>query len=72
MFDQIKQAMQMFSNPQSFFQSIAQNNPQVEKMMGMTRGKDENGIWEVARNMAREQGLNFDQLVQGVKRQYGL
>ena len=72
MFDQIKQAMQMFSNPQSFFQSMAQNNPQISQMLNMTRGKDEKGIWEVAQNLAREQGVDFNQVVQQVRGQYGI
>ena len=49
------------SNPQQFLQQQAQNNPMVARALQMTQGRDP---MEVARNLAKEQGINLDQFRQ--------
>jgi hypothetical protein len=48
-------------NPMAFLQQQAQNNPAIAKALEMTQGKGEQGIWDVARNLAKEQGVDLNQ-----------
>ena len=48
-------------NPQAFLQQQAQSNPMIAKALQMTQGRDP---MQVAQNLAREQGIDLNQLRQ--------
>ena len=48
-------------NPQAFLQQQAQSNPMIAKALQMTQGRDP---MQVAQNLAREQGIDLNQLKQ--------
>ena len=50
------------SNPMQFLQSQAQSNPMIARVLQMTNGKNEQEIMQIANNMAREQGVDLNQL----------
>lgn len=49
-------------------QQMAKSNPQVQQVLGMTQGKSENQLEQMARNMAAERGLK----VEDIAKQLGL
>lgn len=63
------QMAQMGNNPMGIFQSMAKSNPQMQQALGMIQGKSPEQLRQVAENMAKERGINLNQLAQslGVK-----
>ena len=49
-------------NPMQFLQSQAQSNPMIARVLQITQGKNEQEIMQIANNMAREQGIDLNQL----------
>jgi len=48
-------------NPQAFLQQQAQSNPMIARALQMIQGRDP---MQVAQNLAREQGIDLNQLKQ--------
>jgi len=49
-------------NPMQFLQSQAQSNPMIARVLQMTQGKNDQEIMQIANNMAREQGVDLNQM----------
>lgn len=64
------------SNPQQLLMSILQNgmtgNPVMQNIYELVRTKDYKGIENVARNLAKERGLDFDKEFTDFKNTFGL
>ena len=60
-------AVQMLNagqNPALFIQQAATRNPRIAQAMQMMRGKSPQQIEQIARNMARERGIDINALAQ--------
>lgn len=60
-------AMQMLNsgqNPASMLQQAAARDPRMAQAMQMMRGKSPQQIEQIARNMARERGIDINALAQ--------
>ena len=65
--------MQMlFSNPQKIIMQImGKNNPMAANLLNMIANKDEKGIEQLARNLAKEKGKDPDALFNEYKNMFG-
>lgn len=63
------QAMQQGRNPMALMQSMAQQNPQVAQTLQMMQGKSPQQLQQMAQNMARERGVDLNQMLRqmGIK-----
>jgi hypothetical protein len=50
-------------NPQAMLNQLAQTNPQVRQAMQMMHGKSNAELRQMAMNMAREQGVNINDVL---------
>lgn len=57
------QAMQHGRNPMALMQSMAQQNPQVAQALQMMHGKSPQQLQSMAQNMARERGVDLNQML---------
>lgn len=60
-------AMQMARNgrnPMGLFQSLASQNPAMQQAMSLIQGKSPEQLRQVAENMAKERGIDLEQLAQ--------
>ena len=60
-------AVQMLNagqNPASFMQQAATRDPRIAQAMQMIRGKNPQQVEQIARNMARERGIDINALAQ--------
>lgn len=57
------QAMQQGRNPMALMQSIARQNPQVAQALQMMHGKSPQQLQSMAQNMARERGVDLNQML---------
>ena len=57
------QAMQQGRNPMALMQSMAQQNPQVAQTLQMIQGKSPQQLQQMAQNMARERGVDLNQML---------
>lgn len=60
---EILQAMQT-SNPMMFLQQHYGNTPAFQKASQMMQGKDDQQLQQVVMNLARQRGININQLMQ--------
>ena len=63
------QAMQQGRNPMALMQTMAQQNPQVAQALQMMQGKSPQQLQMMAQNMARERGVDLNQMLRqmGIK-----
>jgi hypothetical protein len=67
------QLMQLMKNPQAFLQQAMQsNNPIVKNVMEMYQRGDKDGINQLAQNLCKEKGTNFEEMVKQIKSQFGM
>lgn len=62
-------AMQMAQagkNPMALLQSMAQSNPQMAQALQMMQGKSPADLRKVAENMAKERGIDLEQMAQSM------
>lgn len=63
-------------NPEQMMMSMlengAQNNPIMQNLFILAKNKDSKQIEQVARNMAKERGLDFDKEFNSFKQMFGL
>ena len=57
------QAMQQGRNPMALMQTMAQQNPQVAQALQMMQGKSPQQLQSMAQNMARERGVDLNQML---------
>lgn len=60
---QIVGMMKSGKNPQQLLMSLAQANPQVRQAMQMMQGKSDAELRQMAMNMAKEQGVNINDVL---------
>lgn len=58
------QALQKGANPNQLMMQLAQNNPAVRQAMQMVNGKTPDQIRDMAQQMARQRGVDLNQLMQ--------
>lgn len=72
--------LQMFANPQmaiqnlmgSMMQNNFQNNPLFERAKQMANGKSDEQLMQTAKNLCKQQGIDFDTAFAQFKQQYKL
>ena len=57
------EAMQQGRNPMALMQSMAQQNPRVAQALQMMHGKSPQQLQSMAQNMARERGVDLNQML---------
>ena len=57
------QAMQRGRNPMALMQSMARQSPQVAQALQMMHGKSPQQLQSMAQNMARERGVDLNQML---------
>ena len=60
------QAMQQGRNPMALMQAMAQQNPQVAQALQMMHGKSPQQLQSMAQNMARERGVDLNQMLRQI------
>lgn len=60
------QAMQKGRNPINLMQAMAQQNPQVAQALQMMQGKSPQQLQSMAQNMARERGVDLNQMLRQI------
>ena len=73
---QLIQMIKSGKNPQQLMLSIlqqnAQGNPMFQNLMMIAKNNRTGDIEQIARNLAKEQGLDFDKEFAAFKQQFGL
>ena len=72
---QILQFIKASSNPQKFMLNMLQqqsNNPIMANLIQMAQANDEKGIENFARNLMKEQGLDFDKEFNTFRKSLGI
>ena len=72
---QILQFIKASGNPQKFMLNMLQqqsNNPIMANLMQMAQANDEKGIENFARNLMKEQGLDFDKEFNTFRKNLGI
>lgn len=69
------QMLQGMRNPQQFLQQMmgnrsVMNNPMARNAMQMAQNGDSNGIEQMARNLCKEKGIDFDKSFSDFKNQF--
>ena len=65
--------MQMLmQGPQQVINKVLGNNPMSGNLINMINNKDQNGIEQMARNLAKEKGQDPDKLFNEVKQKFGM
>lgn len=65
---QMLQMMKSGQSPVGMMQQMAQQDPRAQQAMNMIQGKSPQQLEQMARNMAREKGIDLDMML----RQMGL
>ena len=68
---QIMQMVQQAGNPMGIMQQFAGQNPLMSRAMQMGQGKSPEQIQNIVRNLAKQKGMNDEQLNQFLS-QFGL
>lgn len=72
---QFMQIMQS-KNPQQAMMNVLNqqsgNNPILKNVFDMVQNGDSKGIEEMARNLAKEKGINADEAVQQIRKKFGI
>lgn len=61
---QILAMLQSSGNPMMMLSQMAQQNPMMDRAMQMGKGKDEMQLKNTVRNLAKQRGMNDEQLNQ--------
>lgn len=59
-------------NPQQIINKVLGNNPMTGNLIDLVNKKDTKGIEQMARNLAKEKGVDPDRMYQQIKNQMGL
>ena len=52
-------------NPMALCQQMANNNPQMQQLLGNLQGKTPKELEQYARNVAQSKGVNLEQFLNG-------
>lgn len=63
---QLLQAMQGSNNPMSVLQQAFGNSPMFGNAMSMVQGKNPAQLEQIARNLAKERGVNIDDMLRQI------
>lgn len=63
---QIMAMMRNGGNPMAMLQGMASGNPQMAQALQMIQGKSPQQLQQMAMNMAQEQGININELIQSL------
>lgn len=71
------QLFQAMRNPQQFLQQMAgnsqiMNNPMAKNIFNMAQKGDTKGIEQMAKNLCKEKGIDFDKSFSDFKKQFHL
>lgn len=67
------QMLQMLNqNPQQLVKQILGNNPMAGNLINLIGNKDSSGIEQMARNLAKEKGLDADKMYNDFKSRLGM
>lgn len=62
-------------NPQQIAMNLIQqnmgNNPMAGNLMGMIKNNDAKGVEQMARNLAKNRGIDVDQAIQAISQEFG-
>ena len=69
--------MQAVKNPQQFIQQMmgnsqAMQNPMIRNAIEMYQKGDRQGVNELAQNLCKEKGLNYNDVANKIKSQFGM
>lgn len=69
--------MRKSGNPQAFMINMLENqggagNPMIANLITLAKNNDNKGIEQIARNVMKERGLDFDKEFNDFKQQFGL
>ena len=69
--------MRKSGNPQSFMINMLESqggarNPMIANLITLAKNNDNKGIEQIARNVMKERGLDFDKEFNDFKQQFGL
>ena len=68
--------MRKSGNPQSFMINMLESqgveNPMIANLITLAKNNDNQGIEQIARNVMKERGLDFDKEFNDFKQQFGL
>lgn len=63
-------------NPQNMamqmLQGMGGNNPILNNVIGMVQNGDTSGIEQIGRNLCKSKGIDPEQMINDIKKQYGL
>lgn len=60
------------TNPQQLIRQALGNNPMANNLMNLIGNKDAKGLEQMARNMAKEKGLDADRMFNAYKEKLGM
>lgn len=60
------------SNPALMVNKVLGNNPVAGNLINLINAKDEKGIEQLARNLAKEKGMDADKLYNQIKGNFGM
>lgn len=63
---QIVNLMRSGGNPNVLLQQLARTDPQINKVLQMTRGKSDAEMRQFAENLARERGIDLENLARSL------
>lgn len=62
----------LMQNPQQIINKVLGNNPMTGNLINLMNNKDQKGIEQMARNLAKEKGVDPDKMYQQIKNQLGI
>lgn len=62
----------LMGNPKQFINRALGNNPMTGNLINLVGNKDEKGIEQMARNLAKEKGKDADQMFNEIKSMLGM
>ena len=69
---QLVQLVRSGGNPENLLRQMAQQNPMVAQAIKMVEGKSPQQINQIAANMAREKGVDFNAFAQQIRQTLGM
>ena len=69
---QIAQMLRASQNPETALRQMANQNPMAAQALKIIEGKNPQQINQIAANMARERGMDYNQFTQQIKQTLGL
>lgn len=62
----------LMQNPQQMVNKVLGSNPMASNLLGLINNKDQNGIEQMARNLAKEKGVDADKMYNQIKSQFNM